>query len=270
MYAFAIRGELADALERLLSTLEGRVALVRTAVADGATTARDPDTEYVLDAEGWQASAKDRSLPDVLDRLAPDHDFAVVVGDAPLPTVVVEDGFEAADPSEATFNGVSGDGTVIYAAGPDQFDPDAAIDAVTATEPHETLESLVRTVKAADDSDRAGAIATFTGRVRAKDSTDDDRTHFLEFEKYEGVADEKLATIESELEAREGVFEVQLHHRVGRIPDGEDIVFVVVLAGHRREAFRTVEDGIDRLKEEVPLFKKEVTESETFWVHERG
>lgn len=269
MYAFAIRGELADALDRLLATLEDRVALVRTAMADGATTTREPTTEYVLDAEGWQASSKDRSLPDVLDRLAPDHEFAVVVGDAPLPTVVVEADVEAVDPSEATFNGVSGDGTVIYAAPPQEFDPNAAIDAVTRTEPHETLDSLVAKVKAADNSDRAGAIATFTGRVRAKDSIDDNRTHYLEFEKYEGVADRTLRTIESELEAREGIFEVKLHHRVGQIPDGEDIVFVVVLAGHRREAFRTVEDGIDRLKDEVPLFKKEVTDSDTFWVHER-
>jgi molybdopterin synthase catalytic subunit len=53
------------------------------------------------------------------------------------------------------------------------------------------------------------------------------------------------------------------------IEAGEDIVFVVVLAGHRREAFRAVEDGIDRLKDEVPIFKKEATESETFWVHRR-
>jgi molybdopterin synthase catalytic subunit len=44
---------------------------------------------------------------------------------------------------------------------------------------------------------------------------------------------------------------------------------VVVLAGHRGEAFRTVEDGIDRLKDEVPLFKKEVTVEEEFWRHER-
>jgi molybdopterin synthase catalytic subunit len=53
------------------------------------------------------------------------------------------------------------------------------------------------------------------------------------------------------------------------IEAGEDIVFVVVLAGHRGEAFRTVKDGIDRLKESVPIFKKEATESETFWVHRR-
>jgi len=43
---------------------------------------------------------------------------------------------------------------------------------------------------------------------------------------------------------------------------------VVVLAGHRREAFETVEDGIDRLKAEVPLFKKEVTVSGEFWAHQ--
>jgi molybdopterin synthase catalytic subunit len=53
------------------------------------------------------------------------------------------------------------------------------------------------------------------------------------------------------------------------IEAGEDIVFVVVLAGHRREAFRAVEDGIDRLKDEVPIFKKEATEAEEFWVHQR-
>ena len=78
-----------------------------------------------------------------------------------------------------------------------------------------------------------------------------------------------MATLQEELEARDGVHEVRLHHRTGRVDAGEDIVFVVVLAGHRREAFRTVEDGIDRLKDEVPLFKKEVTAAETYWVHER-
>jgi len=56
--------------------------------------------------------------------------------------------------------------------------------------------------------------------------------------------------------------------KTGVVDAGEDIVFVVVLAGHRKEAFETVEDGIDRLKEEVPLFKKEVTVDETFWAHE--
>jgi molybdopterin synthase catalytic subunit len=62
---------------------------------------------------------------------------------------------------------------------------------------------------------------------------------------------------------------VLLHHRTGVIEYGEDIVFVVVLAGHRGEAFETVADGIDRLKAEVPIFKREVTVDEEFWVHDR-
>jgi molybdopterin synthase catalytic subunit len=127
----------------------------------------------------------------------------------------------------------------------------------------------VAAVKRSASADRAGAIATFTGRVRERDGPDDDRTRYLEFEKFDDVADRTMRTIETDLEAREGVIDVRLHHRTGRVDAGEDIVFVVVLAGHRREAFRTVEDGIDRLKDEVPLFKKEVTAAETYWVHER-
>ena len=79
-----------------------------------------------------------------------------------------------------------------------------------------------------------------------------------------------MDAISAELEEREGVFEVVMHHRTGVVEYGEDIVFVVVLAGHRDEAFRTVEDGINRLKDEVPIFKKEVTTDEQFWVHERS
>jgi len=123
-------------------------------------------------------------------------------------------------------------------------------------------------VKASPRADRSGAIATFTGRVRARDAKDDAPTEYLEFEMYDGVAQRTMRTIESELQERDGVLEVAMHHRQGVIPDGEDIVFVVVLAGHREEAFETVRDGINRLKDEVPIFKKEVTAEETFWVHE--
>jgi molybdopterin synthase catalytic subunit len=136
-------------------------------------------------------------------------------------------------------------------------------------EPWITRETLVDRVEASADAELSGAIATFTGRVRARDAPGDDRTTHLAFEKYEGVAAERMDAIAAELAERDGVFDVRMHHRTGVIEAGEDIVFVVVLAGHRREAFRTVEDGIDRLKDEVPIFKKEATEAETFWVHRR-
>jgi molybdopterin synthase catalytic subunit len=213
-------------------------------------------TTYAI-GDGWSAAGDDLDLADALDRLGPDHDYGIAVGfpDARLPQVALGD----ASPGE----------TLLAADAAADIDVEDLVASIGALEPRETLESLVAAVKRSPRADRAGAIATFTGRVRAKDDPDDAPTQYLEFEKYEGVAERRMATIESELEDREGVLDVRLHHHTGVVRDGEDIVFVVVLAGHRREAFRAVEDGIDRLKEEVPLFKKEVTAEETFWVHER-
>jgi molybdopterin synthase catalytic subunit len=276
MHVLGVRdgGADGDALESVVDRIverlseRGRVGVVRydATIADG-TRARETvtlggDVTYDLGVDGdWTASGTGMSVGDALDSLATDCDYAIVVGVSTLryPSIVVG---TAADGD--------GEGTVIAAVGgPGDLDLDELVTDLESTEPHETLGSLVARVKRSPKADQAGAIATFTGRVRAKDDPDDARTRYLEFEKYEGVADERMATVETELEAREDVLEVELHHRTGVVEDGEDIVFVVVLAGHRREAFRTVEDGIDRLKDEVPLFKKEVTVEDEFWVHDR-
>ncbi len=260
MQVFAVVGEDAAAgIDRLLPALAGRVGVVRTdrtRAGDGGVAAlASADTRYDLE-DGWRADGDAMSVREALDRLAPDHAYAAVVGEPDL---------------EAPRISVGGpvDAAAVHAPTADGLDVEAARSVIEAAEPFETLESLVAAVKRSASADRAGAIATFTGRVRAKDGADDDPTRYLEFEKYDDVADRTMGTIESELEDRDGVIDVRLHHRTGRVDAGEDIVFVVVLAGHRREAFETVEDGIDRLKDEVPLFKKEVTEAETFWVHER-
>ncbi|QLD86715.1 molybdopterin synthase [Natronomonas halophila] len=260
MYAFAVSGADAEAaLRRLAPALDGRLGVVRIgeAAADGGVAATRTDTEYTLD-DGWRASGDDLSPGDALDRLAPDHDYAAVLGavEARVPTLVVDGEGDIEDP-------------LVETSDADSLDIEATVDAIHETDPYETLESLVASVKRSPEAEYSGGIATFTGRVRPKDDEDDPRTTALEFEKYEGVAEERMRTIETELEDRDGVLDVRLHHRTGRIEAGEDIVFVVVLAGHREEAFRTVEDGINRLKDEVPLFKKEVTEEETFWVHQR-
>jgi|GEM_PF-49404 molybdopterin synthase catalytic subunit len=207
----------------------------------------------------WFATGESLSLDGALDRLAPEHDYVLVEGysESRLPKVVVGDRDVAGPVLER-------------AADPTSMDFDAVADAIDDLEPFHTLESLVTDVKRHAEADRAGAIATFTGRVRARDDPGDVETTHLEFEKYDGVADERMAALREDLEARDGVLAVRLHHRTGVVEAGDDIVFVVVLAGHRREAFRTVEDGIDRLKEEVPLFKKEVTVEDEFWRHDRS
>ena len=255
MYAVSVSGTNAgDVVEQLAGAADGRVGIVRGG-SDGIDAEPAGGTEYVV-GDGWRGAGGGMSLREAIDRLAPDHEYAFVLGapEARLPTVAV--GGEAGD-------------AAVSVRDPNAFDPASVLEAIRGVEPYETLESLVAAVKRSDRAAYSGAIATFTGRVRAKEDADDERTRYLEFEKYEGVAEERMATIETELEERPGVLDVRLHHRTGRIPDGEDIVFVVVLAGHRGEAFEAVEDGINRLKEEVPLFKKEVTDGEAFWVHER-
>ncbi|WP_262176272.1 molybdopterin synthase [Haloarcula laminariae] len=216
------------------------------------------ETVSLTDDGEWVAAGSSRTLTDTLDALAPDYDYAFVEGhgDAAIPKVVLGDR-EAADPVLARFD----DG--------ENADLDAILAALDERDPYVTLETLVEAVKRDPDEHRAGAIATFTGRVRAKDGPEDPRTEFLEFERYDGVAQERMADLRATLEARDGVHAVRLHHKTGVVEAGEDIVFVVVLAGHRTEAFSAVEDGIDRLKAEVPLFKKEVTVDGEFWAHER-
>jgi molybdopterin synthase catalytic subunit len=246
-------------VERLASAFDGRVVTVERLPGTPGRDRPTAATAYGLAETGaWMAAGEDRTLDELLDEMAPRYDVAVLAD------------FEAARVPTVRVGDAETDGDVVYeATDAEAVDVAAVVDAVGEAEPYVTLESLVRDAKASEDAERAGAIATFTGRVRAKDAPDDARTTHLEFEKYEGVAEQKMRAIETELEARDGVFDVRMFHRTGVIPDGEDIVFVVVLAGHREEAFRTVEDGINRLKDEVPIFKKERTTDEEFWVHER-
>lgn len=231
-----IRNRLAD---------RGRLAVIR----------RSGDDHISIAAEGWDAEGDSLDLDAALDRVARNHDYCLIVG-------VPEGRFPQVTDGESDVE----DPALVVDAG--SLDLDAVVDVVESGEPYETLGSLVARVKESNREAYAGAIATFTGRVRAKEDEEDSPTTALTFEKYEGVADERMRDIEADLEARDGVEEVVMHHRVGRIDAGEDIVFVVVLAGHRSEAFETVEDGINFLKDAVPIFKKEVTTEDSFWKHD--
>lgn len=259
-------------VERVLERLERteRVATVKhlTHAPEIDTSGKDTErhrsagadvTVGIADEHGWFATGSSANLGDTLDRLAPSYDICLIEGftEARLPAVVLG-GMEYGGP------------VVARADVPDDLDIDQLVSDIQALEPYVTLESLVQEIKSSPRAERAGAIATFTGRVRRLDTPEDPPTDHLEFEYYEGVADDRLERIQTELADRDGVLEVLMHHRTGVIEYGEDIVFVVVLAGHRREAFETVEDGINRLKEEVPIFKKEVTVDDEFWVHDRA
>jgi molybdopterin synthase catalytic subunit len=123
-----------------------------------------------------------------------------------------------------------------------------------------SLDAVVREVA----SDAAGAIATFTGTVR---STARGRTvEYLEYEAYEGMAEQMMAELAESLKARYDVEQVAIHHRVGRVEIGEPSVVIAVSGAHRQDALAACKEAIDTLKETVPLWKKEVYEGGEEWI----
>ena len=122
----------------------------------------------------------------------------------------------------------------------------------------------VRAVMREVEPDGAGAVASFVGTVRAR-SRDRDVLH-LEYEAYEGMAEQVMTRIAGELQGRYELCAVAIHHRVGRVEVGEPSVVVAVSAPHRADALAACRDAIDTLKQSVPLWKKEVYEGGEEWI----
>ena len=110
----------------------------------------------------------------------------------------------------------------------------------------------------------AGAVATFVGttRVHSRGRT----VVHLEYEAYEGMAEQVMAEIANELLGRYELCAVAMHHRIGRVGIGERSVVIAVSAPHRQDALAACKDAIDTLKERVPLWKKEVYEGGEEWI----
>ena len=112
--------------------------------------------------------------------------------------------------------------------------------------------------------EQAGAIATFLGTVRAR-SRDRD-VIALEYEAYEEMAEEVMAGIADELEARYELCKVAMSHRLGRVEVGETSVAIAVSAPHRQDALAACADAIEALKSQVPLWKKELYVGGEEWI----
>jgi molybdopterin synthase catalytic subunit len=111
-----------------------------------------------------------------------------------------------------------------------------------------------------------GGVVTFLGTVR--DLTDGRVTAALDYEAYPGMAEKKMAEIERETRVRWPVGDMMMVHRLGRLGVGEVSVAVAVSCPHRAQAFEACRHAIDRLKELVPIWKKEHWADGTAeWVH---
>ncbi|MCA9876902.1 MAG: molybdopterin converting factor subunit 1 [Thermomicrobiales bacterium] len=112
-----------------------------------------------------------------------------------------------------------------------------------------------REVEAAVRHPGAGAVITFSGTVR--DHGRGQAVQLLEYEAYAPAAERMMAQVGDEIVARWPVTGVAMVHRVGALPVGEVSVVIAVSSAHRDAAFEASRYAIERLKEVVPIWKKE-------------
>jgi molybdopterin synthase catalytic subunit len=110
----------------------------------------------------------------------------------------------------------------------------------------------------------AGAIVLFEGVVR--DHTGDHDVSYLEYETYLAMALDKVVQTAAEVTERWPDAQIAIHHRYGRLDIGEKAVVIAVSSPHRATAFEACQYAIDRLKEIVPIWKKEVGPDGDEWV----
>ncbi|MFQ6031194.1 MAG: molybdenum cofactor biosynthesis protein MoaE [Dehalococcoidia bacterium] len=112
--------------------------------------------------------------------------------------------------------------------------------------------------------DTNGAVVTFLGTTR--DNFEGKRVLKLEYEAFEEMALKKLEEIRREAMAEFGIEDIAIAHRIGPVDIGEISLVVAVASPHRKEAFFACHKLVDRLKETVPIWKKEVYEGGSRWV----
>jgi len=124
-----------------------------------------------------------------------------------------------------------------------------------------SIEEVSRAVENAE----AGAVVTFAGTVRR--SSQGHTIQYLEYSAYAPMAERQMQKIVDEVRARWN-FPCAIMHRVGRLQIGDISVVIAVASPHRAAAFEACHWAIDRVKETVPVWKKEVAVDGFWWVED--
>ena len=124
-----------------------------------------------------------------------------------------------------------------------------------------TGEEVRRAIEGPD----AGAVVLFLGTVR--NNTHGRRVSCLEYEAYPPMAEKKMAEIAQEISEKWGLNRVAMIHRIGKLEIGEVSVAVAVASPHRKDGFEACQYAMNRLKQIVPIWKREVwADGEAEWV----
>jgi molybdopterin converting factor subunit 1 len=111
-----------------------------------------------------------------------------------------------------------------------------------------------------------GAVVTFLGVTR--DHNEGRNVEYLDYEAYQPMAENKIAEIIAEMRAKWELGKIAIAHRTGRVDIGETSMVVAVGSAHRRPAFESALYFVDRLKEIVPIWKKELFVGGEVWIGE--
>ncbi len=123
-----------------------------------------------------------------------------------------------------------------------------------------SLEEILEDLKKKDLEGAAGAIYSFTGTVRSRSLVHDLKVVEIEIECWEEKADEILDWMARDVQRKFDLVDCRIYHGIGRFRVGEDMVYVVTASAHRKEGHEALMHVINRYKEEVPIWKKEIYE----------
>jgi molybdopterin synthase catalytic subunit len=124
------------------------------------------------------------------------------------------------------------------------------------------MDTLIRDV-AEDD---IGGVCTFIGLVR--NHSRGQRVTHLEYHAYPEMSEKKMRQVIEEISERFGVDRIAMEHRIGTLQIGEIAVGIAAASAHRDASFKACRYAIDRIKQIVPIWKKEFGEDGAVWVEE--
>jgi molybdopterin synthase catalytic subunit len=114
----------------------------------------------------------------------------------------------------------------------------------------------------------AGAVVTYVGLVR--DNQDGRSVVALEYEAYAAMAESELARLGQAVAAEFGLHACAIRHRTGKLAVGDISVVIAVAGAHRGETFAACAEALERLKKDVPIWKKEYYADGAIWLGQGG
>jgi len=131
-----------------------------------------------------------------------------------------------------------------------------------------SVEGMLKDIRVNTSLNKAGAIALFIGIVRGF-THEGESVENLSYEAYEEKSVEALRKIREEIVVRDGIVDVHIHHVIDSLEIGDEILYVAVAGRSRKEVFPTLEETVERVKSEVPIYKKEKLKTGvSYWVSE--